>query len=200
MTIRLFGTEIRSVEPTVAGWLVAIACYYPFWPSLIDNFFAYTHGVRWGAWLTAHRSLHAVGSGHSPCGAGSMAGRPSPLVSDFPTSRVASSPRAHTASPSTRPTSRRTFPGGSSAFLSFRPMIPFTALPLCLGLAGINVDVFPPRPHGGAPSLAGSGLSGIMRRISVTTVCSAGCRGQRMLCAANPDVGLLSAATVNMTE
>lgn len=51
MTLRLLGTEIRSVEPTVAGWLVAVVCYDPFWPALFDGYFNYTHDRSWGDWL-----------------------------------------------------------------------------------------------------------------------------------------------------
>ena len=60
MTLRLLGTEIRSVEPTVAGWLVAIACYDPFWPGLFDSFFRYTQERSWGLWLEAYPVLYTL--------------------------------------------------------------------------------------------------------------------------------------------
>lgn len=60
MTLRLLGTEIRSVEPTVAGWLVAVACYDPFWPGLFDSFFTYTHERSWGLWLEAYPVLYTL--------------------------------------------------------------------------------------------------------------------------------------------
>jgi protein-S-isoprenylcysteine O-methyltransferase Ste14 len=60
MTLKLLGTEIRSVEPTVAGWLVAIACYDPFWPGLFDSFFRYTHERSWGLWLEAYPALYTL--------------------------------------------------------------------------------------------------------------------------------------------
>lgn len=60
MTLRLLGTEIRSVEPTVAGWLVALACYDPFWPALFNNYFNYMHGRSWGDWLAQTPMLYAL--------------------------------------------------------------------------------------------------------------------------------------------
>lgn len=42
MTLRLFNSHIRSSEPTVGGWVVACACYTPFWSMMIyGHYFAY---------------------------------------------------------------------------------------------------------------------------------------------------------------
>lgn len=60
MTLRLLGTEIRSVEPTLQGWLAAIICYDPFWPALFSSFFTYTHGLSWGGWLAGQPVLYAL--------------------------------------------------------------------------------------------------------------------------------------------
>jgi protein-S-isoprenylcysteine O-methyltransferase Ste14 len=50
-TIRLFDAEIRSVEPTVAGWLVALMCYQPFY-SVIGRFYLqYDDNTYWDNWL-----------------------------------------------------------------------------------------------------------------------------------------------------
>jgi isoprenylcysteine carboxyl methyltransferase (ICMT) family protein YpbQ len=38
-TLRIFNSQIRSSEPTVLGWLVAIACYTPFWAALVSTFY-----------------------------------------------------------------------------------------------------------------------------------------------------------------
>jgi protein-S-isoprenylcysteine O-methyltransferase Ste14 len=49
--IRLFDSEIRSVEPTVAGWVIALICYQPFY-SVIGRFYLqYEGGMFWDNWL-----------------------------------------------------------------------------------------------------------------------------------------------------
>ena len=48
MTFRIFHTHIRSSEPTLLGWLVAISCYWPFWGVLINPYyFQYGTGISW---------------------------------------------------------------------------------------------------------------------------------------------------------
>jgi protein-S-isoprenylcysteine O-methyltransferase Ste14 len=59
-TLRLFGAEIRSVEPTVAGWVVALACYQPFY-SVIGRFYLqYDDGTFWDNWLQAWPVVRGV--------------------------------------------------------------------------------------------------------------------------------------------
>jgi protein-S-isoprenylcysteine O-methyltransferase Ste14 len=51
--IRLFDSHIRSVEPTVAGWVVALICYQPFY-SVIGRFYLqYDDAIYWDNWLLA---------------------------------------------------------------------------------------------------------------------------------------------------
>jgi len=58
--IRLFDSEIRSTEPTVAGWLVALMCYQPFY-SVIGRFYLqYDDDVYWDNWLAAWPAVQAV--------------------------------------------------------------------------------------------------------------------------------------------
>ena len=33
--LRLIGSQIRSTEPTLLGWVVCIVCYEPFWTPLL---------------------------------------------------------------------------------------------------------------------------------------------------------------------
>ena len=40
-TLRLFRSEIKSVEPTVLGWFVALLCYSPFWGFASGKYFGY---------------------------------------------------------------------------------------------------------------------------------------------------------------
>jgi hypothetical protein len=47
--LELFGTHIRSAQPRLLGWLVALACYPPFWPDLSNSIFKYNpDGRTWG--------------------------------------------------------------------------------------------------------------------------------------------------------
>jgi protein-S-isoprenylcysteine O-methyltransferase Ste14 len=59
MTLRLFDSQIRSVEPTVAGWLVALICYQPFY-SVIGRFYLqYEDSTFWDNWLQSWPWLRA---------------------------------------------------------------------------------------------------------------------------------------------
>jgi protein-S-isoprenylcysteine O-methyltransferase Ste14 len=47
--LRLLDTHIRTVEPTVLGWVACLICYPPFWQHLSARFFAYeSDGYYWG--------------------------------------------------------------------------------------------------------------------------------------------------------
>jgi hypothetical protein len=50
-TIRLFDTHIRSVEPTVAGWIVALICYQPFFSIIGRLYLQYDDNTYWDNWL-----------------------------------------------------------------------------------------------------------------------------------------------------
>lgn len=50
-SLRLTDNHIRSTEPTVAGWLVALVCYEPFWSLVGRQYLAYDSGRPWGAWF-----------------------------------------------------------------------------------------------------------------------------------------------------
>lgn len=59
LTLRIFDSHIRSVEPSFLGWYVALQCYQPFWGALGGDYFAYNNdGYFWGAWLYAHHWLY----------------------------------------------------------------------------------------------------------------------------------------------
>jgi protein-S-isoprenylcysteine O-methyltransferase Ste14 len=50
-TCRLFDSHMRSVEPTMLGWVVALLCYQPFY-SVIGRFYLqYEGSVYWDTWL-----------------------------------------------------------------------------------------------------------------------------------------------------
>jgi protein-S-isoprenylcysteine O-methyltransferase Ste14 len=59
-TLRLFDSQIRSVEPSVAGWLVALICYQPFY-SVVGRFYLqYDDATYWDNWLQSWPATRAV--------------------------------------------------------------------------------------------------------------------------------------------
>lgn len=60
MAFRITDTHLRSAEPTMLGWLVAIVCYEPFWSVIDRSYLPYGTGHPWGAWLAMHSTLYAV--------------------------------------------------------------------------------------------------------------------------------------------
>lgn len=48
LTLRLFDSHIRSTEPTLFGWLVALLCYQPFYSVIGNNYLAYDDNLYWG--------------------------------------------------------------------------------------------------------------------------------------------------------
>ncbi len=51
LTLRLLDAQIRSSEPTLFGWMVAIMCYQPFWSFVSRTYLPYEEGFTWGPWL-----------------------------------------------------------------------------------------------------------------------------------------------------
>ena len=61
LTLRLLDTQVRSTEPTVFGWAVALVCYQPFY-SVIGNFYLKydEFTIGWDAWLSGSPVVHAL--------------------------------------------------------------------------------------------------------------------------------------------
>jgi protein-S-isoprenylcysteine O-methyltransferase Ste14 len=51
VSLRLTDTHLRSTEPSMLGWAVAILCYQPFWSLFDKQYLAYGNGYTWGQWL-----------------------------------------------------------------------------------------------------------------------------------------------------
>ena len=52
MSFRIFDTHLRSTEPTVYGWAVALFCYPPFYNGLMERQFVhYGSGYDYESWL-----------------------------------------------------------------------------------------------------------------------------------------------------
>lgn len=63
VTLRVLDTHIRSVNPLVVGWLVAITCYQPFWSLLTNQYLSYNDGFGWWDWLREGSVLAYVWGG-----------------------------------------------------------------------------------------------------------------------------------------
>jgi protein-S-isoprenylcysteine O-methyltransferase Ste14 len=59
-TFRLFNSHIRTVEPTMMGWVVCILCYQPFSQITFGKLFRYEEGYYWGEWLASHPLLWSL--------------------------------------------------------------------------------------------------------------------------------------------
>jgi isoprenylcysteine carboxyl methyltransferase (ICMT) family protein YpbQ len=51
VAMRLFDAQIRSVEPTAAGWVVALICYQPFYSVIGRVYLNYDDNIYWDNWL-----------------------------------------------------------------------------------------------------------------------------------------------------
>jgi hypothetical protein len=61
LTMRLLDTHIRSSEPTVKGWAVALMCYEPFWTVTYGSYLAYdSDSFAWGHWLMEYPVLYSL--------------------------------------------------------------------------------------------------------------------------------------------
>ena len=61
LTLRILDAHMRSVEPTVIGWLAALVCYAPFWAIVYRELLNYdADGFTWGVWLADHPQLYAA--------------------------------------------------------------------------------------------------------------------------------------------
>ena len=49
--LRLFDSQIRSVDATMLGWVAALLCYQPFYSVFGQLYFQYEGGILWDSWL-----------------------------------------------------------------------------------------------------------------------------------------------------
>lgn len=59
-SMRLLDSQIRSVEPTVFGWLVALMCYQPFYSVISKYYLQYDDSIYWDNWLQPWPGVRAV--------------------------------------------------------------------------------------------------------------------------------------------
>ena len=60
LSLRVTDTHLRSSEPTMLGWVVALACYDPFWGLIGRQYLAYDNGLSWGGWLWNQPWLYGI--------------------------------------------------------------------------------------------------------------------------------------------
>jgi isoprenylcysteine carboxyl methyltransferase (ICMT) family protein YpbQ len=61
LTTRLVDSHVRTIEPTLGGWLICLVCYGAFWPFLWTTVFNYERSaLQWGRWLNGYPSLQIV--------------------------------------------------------------------------------------------------------------------------------------------
>lgn len=60
LTLRILDSHIRSVEPTLLGWMAALACYRPFWDLIYTNYLHYDDNYAWGNWLWTNEAGYIV--------------------------------------------------------------------------------------------------------------------------------------------
>src|SRR5262245_14472687 len=60
LTMRIIDGQIRSPEPTVLGWTVALICYPPANDLVFNNYLNWSHDYQWQAWLADQPMLLIV--------------------------------------------------------------------------------------------------------------------------------------------
>ncbi len=60
LALRVADTHLRSAEPSMLGWAVALVCYEPFWSLFGRQYLHYDSGFAWGAWLWETPLLYGI--------------------------------------------------------------------------------------------------------------------------------------------
>lgn len=63
LCFRPIDTHLRSAEPTMIGWAVAIFCYEPFFSMLFEKQYVRYGGIGFDSWLSGHPHLRWVWAG-----------------------------------------------------------------------------------------------------------------------------------------
>jgi protein-S-isoprenylcysteine O-methyltransferase Ste14 len=62
LSLRVIDTHIRTAEPTIYGWVVALFCYQPFY-SLLERQYVSYGGFGFGDWLVGYPALRWIWAG-----------------------------------------------------------------------------------------------------------------------------------------
>ena len=60
LSFRILDTHVRSAEPSMFGWCVALECYMPFWGKVFSPLYLHYEGIGWETWLAGHVDLRLV--------------------------------------------------------------------------------------------------------------------------------------------
>ncbi len=60
LSMRIIDTHIRTAEPTMYGWTVALFCYQPFFSLMERQYVSYGGNVSFGGWLEGWPMVRAV--------------------------------------------------------------------------------------------------------------------------------------------
>lgn len=63
LSLRVIDSHMRSVEPTLFGWLVTLVCYEPFWSLINAAYLNYENGRSWMALLDGKPALAWIWGG-----------------------------------------------------------------------------------------------------------------------------------------
>ncbi|HEY1695461.1 MAG TPA: isoprenylcysteine carboxylmethyltransferase family protein [Polyangiaceae bacterium] len=63
LSLRILDTHVRSAEPTMLGWVVALECYMPFWGRISSPLYLRYDGVGFEAWFAGHDALRWAWAG-----------------------------------------------------------------------------------------------------------------------------------------
>ena len=57
LSFRVIDAHLRSAEPTMFGWVVALECYQPFWGKLSSPLYLHYDGIGFESWLSDHLNI-----------------------------------------------------------------------------------------------------------------------------------------------
>lgn len=57
LSLRIIDSHMRSVEPTLFGWVVTLACYEPFWSLINAAYLNYESGRTWATLFAAYPAV-----------------------------------------------------------------------------------------------------------------------------------------------
>ncbi len=63
LSLKLIDAHIRTAEPTMFGWVVALFCYQPFYSLMERQYVHYDGGFAFGAWLSPWPAVRWVWAG-----------------------------------------------------------------------------------------------------------------------------------------
>ncbi len=63
LSFRVIDTHVRSAEPTMVGWVVALFCYQPFYGLMEAQFVRYSSDYAFGSWLAPWPTARIVWAG-----------------------------------------------------------------------------------------------------------------------------------------